>query len=178
MDEIDNIAEENELPKYFDMPDNWQEEMLRQYAEGATNEEIIAWIAKFHVTKRKKFTTNMFYSWSRRIPLFRDIVEIGALYKKAWWLSQGRKNIGDNKFNTPLYIRMMSNLFHWTSEVIESVGDKIDLSKLNEDELQAYRKLRTKMREVKEAASNGVVKTNDEQRKGHTVSEYAGTGRD
>jgi len=167
------------LPAYFYLPKNWQEEILKLYEEGATNEEVIAWIAK---VRKGRFNNNMFYRWARNVEQFKFVVNLGGLYKKAWWLRQGRISIGDNKFNTPLYIRMMTNLFAWRtdSSVIESVGDRIDLSSLTEDELQLYRKLRDKMKLAKEQDSNGIAKKPADVARPFAsgISRFAGTGRD
>jgi hypothetical protein len=168
------------LPAWFEMPNDWRDEILGMYEAGATNEEVIAWIAK---VRKGKFNNNMFYRWARNVPQFKFVVNLGGLYKKAWWLRQGRINIHDGKFNTPLYIRMMTNLFAWRtdSSVIESVGDKIDLSTLTEDELQLYRKLREKMKQVQEQDGNGIGKrvgNGMERQSPKCKPRFAGTGRD
>lgn len=177
---IENICKEMQepLPAGCNLPAGWQVVMLDMFDKGYTNEELISWIAK---ARGGDFTVNTFYRWYRDIPAFKKVVEIGNIYKKAWWLRQGRENIGSPKFNTPLYIRLMANLFGWAtdSSQIESVGDKSDLSQLNKDELEIYRKLRDKMRK-KESGSNGVVKkqenasTDDKRRQ----PVFAGSGRD
>lgn len=168
------------LPEYFDLPKGWETAMLDMFEIGHTNEEVIAWITK---QRKGRFTNNMFYHWYKNIPRFKFIVDAGNIYKKAWWLKQGRVNLGDGKFNVPLYIRMMANLFAWRtdSSVIESVGDKVDLSKLSKEDLDIYRKLRDKLKnQVKEPDSNGLEKKpqNDLGTKARPVSEFAGSGRD
>lgn len=185
MSEQDNETIETEaapelppLPPHFRMPDGWEASLTRLFETGCTNEEVIAWIVR---NRPGKFTQNMFYQWYRNIPQFKEVVDRGTIYKKAWWLERGRVGILDSKFNTPLYIRMMANLFGWRTESseIESVGERVDLTKLSKEELELYRKLRDKM---KKEGSNGVVKQpangEDHSKKQLVSPAFAGHGRD
>lgn len=177
---IENICDEmrEPVPDYCNLPEGWQVAMLDMFDQGFTNEEIISWIAK---VRHSSFSVATFYRWYHEIPAFRKVVEIGNIYKKAWWLKQGRVNIGSPKFNTPLYIRLMANLFGWSTESsqIESVGDKTDLSKLDKEELEIYRKLRDKMRNSGNGG-NGVVKKSDNASADTAGYQpvFAGSGRD
>lgn len=180
--ELDDLFDESwpPLPEYFDMPRGWESIMTEMYEEGCTNEEVIAWITKH---RKGKFTQNMFYHWYKNVAQFKFVIDAGNIYKKAWWLKQGRVNIGDSKFNVPLYIRMMANLFAWRtdSSVIESVGDKVDLSKLSKEDLELYRKLRDKLKQQTTGSDgNGLEKKPQDAigDKTKRVSEFAGTGRD
>jgi hypothetical protein len=174
--------EENQpqnIPDTLGLPPNWKECLIDRFSKGHTNEEIIAWIAR---QRKGKFTLNMFYKWYHKYADFKEAVDTGNLYKKAWWLAQGRENIGDSRFNTPLYIRMMMNLFKWrTDNSIVDIGDKIDLKKLNDEELKQYRALQNRMKSNGSNGNNGVEKATDDapsfaDRK--PKPEFARTGRD
>ena len=77
---------------------------------------------------------------------------------------------------------MMMNLFKWrTDNSIVDVGDKIDLKKLNDEELKQYRALQNRMKSNGSNGNNGVEKATDDapsfaDRK--PKPEFARTGRD
>jgi hypothetical protein len=141
---------EDPIPRDFDLPEGWQTSILNLFEQGNTNEEVVAWILKNRACKR--FSTHVFTDWRKSVPEFREIVNQGQIFKKAWWISQGRSSIGDNKFNTPLYIRMMGNLFAWKTELsaIESSdknqSSQVDMSKWTTEEVELYRNLLKKAR--------------------------------
>jgi len=157
--------EENQpqnIPDTLGLPPNWKECLIDRFSKGFTNEEIISWIAR---QRKGKFTISMFYRWYHKYADFKEVVDVGNIYKKAWWMAQGRENLGECKFNTPLYVRMMANLFQWrTDNTLVENSDKIDLKKLTEEELKQYRALRDRMKTKGNNGSNGsngVEKTTD-----------------
>lgn len=131
------------IGKYeFDLKEGWQERILSFYRQGYTDQEVAAEIQK----ERGIFNVNAFNRWVKKYPEFGEVIQKGVVYKQAWWLNQGRENIGNSKFNTPLYIRMMLNLFSWKTEATNSSETSpADLKKLNDEELKAYYDLKRKM---------------------------------
>jgi len=139
----------------FDLPEGWQESILGMYEKGYPNDEVIAWILKNRPCRN--FTRNLFNKWRNTIEEFKEVIDKGQILKKAWWLQQGRENIGNCKYNVPLYIRMMGNMFGWKSEITsqevkDSRASTHDLSKLTTEELEMHKKLLKKTRKTDENA--------------------------
>jgi hypothetical protein len=135
------------IPQQFDLPEGWQRKILDMYELGYPNDEVIAWILKNRECKR--FSKNTFARWRDINPEFKEVITQGQILKKAWWLQQGRENVKDCKFNVPLYIRMMGNMFGWKSEITKAeVNDNRlgapDLSGLSDEELEIYKTLMKK----------------------------------
>lgn len=133
---------------------SWKDDITLMFDQGATNIEVCAEILRRR--GKQGFTMMTFHNWRQKIEEFRLIIEQGQLSKKAWWFSQGRQNITNNKFNTSLYIRMMGNLFAFRTEVTvdsESAAPaKVDMSKWDTADIEAYVKLVKKAREKEDAA--------------------------
>lgn len=101
--------------------------MLRCYEEGYADVEIC------------KDLRISFREFERRIKedeLFAQLVEIGRLFSKAWWLTQGREHLRDRSFNFSLWFATMKNRFGWADKV-EMTGDDKPLDQKSDDELMS-----------------------------------------
>ena len=57
------------------------------------------------------------YYWAVTFPQFRTALKMGRIISRSWWVSQGRRNIGNPFFNTKLYSFMMVNNFEWATKM-------------------------------------------------------------
>ena len=80
---------------------------VKLFAEGQTVVEVAAELGISIAT---------LYRYIERFPSFRAAVELGRTYQEAAWAKQGRKNLNDPTFQTPLYKFLSVNQFGWLSE--------------------------------------------------------------
>jgi hypothetical protein len=80
---------------------------LEGFSSGLTVVEVAASLGISQAT---------FYAWCERYPSFRKATEVGRTYQEAAWAKQGRKNLNDPTFQTPLYKFLSVNQFGWLSE--------------------------------------------------------------
>lgn len=109
-------------------PENWRREMLSLYRQGAFDREIMI---ELDLTP---------YQWEMLETCafdrgFREVVELGRVASHAWWETQGRKNLFNNKFNTQLYKLMMGNHFGW-SDKSETSMTRLDFTNKDDKALQ------------------------------------------
>lgn len=57
------------------------------------------------------------YYWAGKFPQFATVLKMGRLFSRSWWISQGRRNIGNPFFNVKLYQFMMVNNFKWATKI-------------------------------------------------------------
>ena len=57
---------------------------------------------------------------------FRDVVDLGRMMRRAYWMEQGRINMHNPKFNRNLWLDFMKNEFGWSdkSEVTTKEREK------------------------------------------------------
>lgn len=67
---------------------------------------------------------------------FAELVEIGRLYAKAWWLRQMRTNLHSKSFNVSGWFAVMKNRFGWSdkAEITDPMADK-PVDQLSDSEL-------------------------------------------
>jgi hypothetical protein len=131
------------IDKTFDLKPGWQKAILALWESGATDEEVRAWIQK----QRGFINDYIFDYWRENVPEFGKVYEKGQVLKKAWWMQQGRENIGNSRFNTPLFMRMLFATCGIRGEpkVVENRKySAIDLSQLGTDDLESLQKIMEK----------------------------------
>lgn len=116
-------------------PESWRKEMLSLYDQGASDREVMRELDLLP-DQWKVLCADLTSD-------FLKIVETGRLLQHAWWETQGRKNLYNNKFNTQLYKFQMSNRFGW-SDRTESSMTNIDFSNADDQTL---------MREIEELSA-------------------------
>lgn len=133
--------------KDFDLKEGWQDRMMTWYGQGCTDDEVIANI----LIERGTFSRYIFGFWQASVPEFKDVLEKGKILQKAWWIKTGRENIQNNKFNTPLYIRLMLNLYKWRlSEAAKSETPELNTDNLTTEELETLERLMKKAQRQEE----------------------------
>lgn len=86
---------------------SWRDEMLAEYSAGASDEEVAMAL---------KMTTKRFKQYYAEDPVFKDAVDTGREWAKAFWLRTGRTALDGRKFNTNLWYRNMQNRFGWSEK--------------------------------------------------------------
>ena len=68
------------------------------------------------------------YLWAKdpRKPEFAEAMKHGKDMSEAWWMTQGRLNINNNKFNAAVWYMNMKNRFGWSdNHSIKQSGEMI-----------------------------------------------------
>lgn len=107
------------------MIDNWEAILLEEYAQGASDAEVISVL---QITRRK------FDALIDESDYNRDLVEYGRDLAKAFWYRVGRENLRNQKFNTSLWYANMKNRFGWSDRV--STEDRTPVQEKSDDELR------------------------------------------
>lgn len=98
------------------LPEDWQEKILKEYKEGASDVEIRA-------------DLNLTWAgWKQLMddsPEFYNTVVIGRQLEKAWWMRVGRVNVFDRNFNSMLWYRNMQNRFGWSDKQTSNVNGPV-----------------------------------------------------
>lgn len=81
------------------------------YSEGASDVEVCKILKIRQRDFEQKYQTNQ---------AFREIVDIGRMMRRAYWMEQGRLNMQNPKFNRNIWLDFMKNEFGWAdkSEVV------------------------------------------------------------
>lgn len=91
----------------------WDRILMDEYARGASDEEVAL---ALRITKRK------FINLYETDEAFRDFVDTGRDWAKAYWLKIGRESLNDKTFNGPLWYNNMKNRWGWADKT--EVADK------------------------------------------------------
>ena len=104
------------------LPDNWHEEVLELYSEGAADVEIKALIYEW----RNNFSNNLWDRWMEEEQEFWETIKKGRMLSESWWNKSGRKNLKEKDFSYTGWYMNMKNRFGWRDkqETTLQGGDK------------------------------------------------------
>ncbi len=104
------------------LPDNWHEEVLELYSEGAADVEIKALIYQW----RSNFSNNLWDRWMEEEQEFWETIKKGRMLSESWWNKSGRKNLKSKDFSYTGWYMNMKNRFGWRDkqETTLQGGDK------------------------------------------------------
>jgi hypothetical protein len=101
---------------------NWQA-LIEEYEQGASDVEI---------ARLLKITIVRFYQLIEESEAFAEFVERGRTVSRAWWESNGRKNLWNKEFNTALWNFNMKNRYGWADKV--DTNDTTDKTPVDRDQ--------------------------------------------
>ena len=104
------------------LPDNWHEEVLQLYSEGAADVEIKALIYQWRGT----FSCDLWNRWMKDYEEFSITIKKGRMLSESWWNKSGRKNLKEKDFSYTGWYMNMKNRFGWRDkqETTLQGGDK------------------------------------------------------
>lgn len=96
----------------FDLPKDWQLEVLSLYQEGASDVEVKAHIYYL----RGSFSNDLWGRWLEEVEEFSETIKTGKLLSEAWWHNKGRTNLWVKEFNYTGWYIQMKNRFGWADK--------------------------------------------------------------
>ena len=120
--------------KVSDLPEDWKETILDLSREGAS---IVELAVELDIARET------FYALSERDEEFLDTVKKCEQLCEAWWVRNGRTNLGNKEFSYTGWYMNMKNRFNWADKQETKVSgelttnNKLDLSKLSVETLEA-----------------------------------------
>lgn len=106
--------------------EHWANRLLDLYKSGYSDAEICS---DLQISEKE------FIRRCREDELFCELVEIGRLFSKAWWMTQGRISLRDRSFSMQLWLANMKNRFGWTDKAEVALTDEKSLHDKSEEEL-------------------------------------------
>jgi hypothetical protein len=117
------------------LPTGWQKIVGTEYKEGASDTEVRA---------KLRITESLWQSLYNdpQGSAFREIVDIGRMLAKGWWMREGRKALRDKGFNQALWYMNMKNRYSWSekTETSTRVGQDMSSDELDEAVKAAVKK--------------------------------------
>jgi hypothetical protein len=107
--------------------DNWYDDILELYSEGASDVEIKAMICQ-KTNGKVRMSNSLWDRWIEDYEEFSQTIKMGKLFSESWWNKNGRKNLENKDFNYTGWYMNMKNRFGWTDKIsndITSKGEKI-----------------------------------------------------
>lgn len=95
-----------------ELPEQWYDEVLSLYSEGASDVEIKALIYSW----MGSFSNNLWERWMKDEPQFWETINKGRMLSESWWASSGRKNLQNKDFSYTGWYMNMKNRFGWADK--------------------------------------------------------------
>lgn len=101
------------------LPEGWYNEVLTEYEQGASDEEVKALIYKW----RGRFSNDLWDRWMKDEEEFSETIKTGKMLAAAWWSKNGRVNLKNKEFNYVGWYMQMKNRFGWKDKTeVENTG--------------------------------------------------------
>lgn len=118
------------------LPDNWFDDVLDLYKDGASDVEIKALIYSW----KGSFSNDLWDRWIKEEPQFSETIKTGKLLAEAWWSKSGRKNLENKEFSFTGWYMNMKNRYGWkdkTETDVTTNGESINpIMQLTSEELR------------------------------------------
>ena len=120
------------------LPKGWEQVVATEYKEGASDTEVRA---------KLRVTLSLWQSLYNdpQGSAFKEVVDIGRMLAKGWWLEAGRKALRDRSFNANLWHMNMKNRYSWSdkTEVSTRIAEDMSSDELDEAVKRAVTKAKT-----------------------------------
>lgn len=93
----------------LDLPDGWQDEVLKLYTDGASDVEVKALVYNW----RGSYSNDLWDRWLKDEPEFSETIKVGKMLAEAWWSKSGRTGLKDREFNYTGWYMNMKNRYGW-----------------------------------------------------------------
>ncbi len=101
------------------LPEEWYQNVLDEYRQGASDEEIKAIIHEWRGT----FSNDLWERWMKEEQEFSETIKMGKMLSAAWWIKNGRTNLQNKDFNYTGWYMQMKNRFGWKDKTeVENSG--------------------------------------------------------
>lgn len=94
------------------LPENWYNQVLDLYKDGASDVEIKALIYEWLGT----FSNSLWNRWLEEEDEFSQTIKKGKMLSEAWWSRSGRVNLKEREFNYTGWYMNMKNRFGWADK--------------------------------------------------------------
>lgn len=109
------------------LPEGWEKVVAVEYSEGASDTEVRA---------KLRITESLWQSLYNdpQTSAFREIVDVGRMLAKGWWMRKGRKALHDKSFNQALWYMNMKNRYSWSekTETTNKLSEDMSADELDE----------------------------------------------
>jgi len=92
--------------------DNWEEDIISLYSEGASDVEVRGLIIK-KTEDRETLCHELWERWLNEEIAFSETIKKGREFCQIWWERNGRVNLKESSFNATLWYMNMKNRFKW-----------------------------------------------------------------
>ena len=99
-----------------DLWDNWYNDILELYSQGASDVEIRVLIYE-KTNKNIKCSYDLWERWLNEEPEFSETIKMGKQISEAWWTKTGRVNLESERFSYTGWYMNMKNRFGWADSI-------------------------------------------------------------
>jgi len=99
-----------------DLPEGWDEKVIKEYSEGASDVEVYATILGISEQTFKRLM--------EREEEFLRVIKRGRALSQSWWLREGRTSLSKKDFSATLWYMNMKNRFGWKDRHDHTSKDK------------------------------------------------------
>lgn len=116
--------------------DNWKEDIISLYSEGASDVEVRGLIIE-KTEDRDSLTWDLWDRWLAEEKVFSETIKKGRGFCQIWWEKNGRTNLKESSFNATLWYMNMKNRFKWADRHDINADVNQTNTDLTEDALDA-----------------------------------------
>ena len=108
------------------LPDEWYNDVLSLYKEGASDIEIKALIYEW----KGSFSNDLWQRWIDEEVQFSETIKMGKVLSEAWWSKKGRIELDNKEFSYTGWYMNMKNRFGWKDkqEIEQKISGNISYS--------------------------------------------------